>query len=177
MHLDTIYRLHLDIARVKLVYLNANGAPGATITQRYCYLNGFTAPECTFSRAGYRFVGWCMYPDGEGEIYSVGDVIPIRRNLSLYAIWEPLQGIEQANETSVNLWPNPTTGEVTVSVDGARPVSVTVLDVVGRTVLRETHVDAVGDKAKISLEKLPAGTYTVQVGTDSGVYNQRIIKR
>ena len=177
VHLDTIYRLHLDIARVKLVYLNANGAPGATITQRYCYLNGFTAPECTFSRAGYRFVGWCMYPDGEGEIYSVGEVIPIRRNLSLYAIWEPLQGIEQANEASVSLWPNPTTGEVTVSVDGARPVSVTVLDVVGRTVLRETHVDAVGDKAKISLEKLPAGTYTVQVGTDSGVYNQRIIKR
>lgn len=177
VHLDTIYRLHLEVARVKLVYLNANGASGATITQRYCYLNGFTAPECSFSRSGYRFVGWCKDPDGADEIYPVGAVIPIRRSMSLYAIWEPLQGIEQVAEASVDLWPNPTTGEVTVSVGGARPVSIAVLDIVGRTVLSETHVNAVGGKAKISLEKLPAGTYTVQVGTDSGIYNRRIIKR
>lgn len=177
VHLDTIYRLHLEIARVKLVYLNANGASGASITQRYCYLNGFTAPECQFTRPGYRFVGWCIYPDGGAEIYSPGDVIPIRRSLSLYAIWEQTQGIEQADETAVELWPNPTSGELTVSIDGGRPVSITVLDVVGRTVLREMHVDAVGNKAQISLEKLPAGTYTVQVGTDSGIYNKQIIKR
>lgn len=177
VHLDTIYRLHLDVARVKFIYLNANGGTGATITQRYCYINGFTMPECSFSRSGYRFVGWCKYPDGDAEIYLPGEVAPLTRSMTLYAIWEQMQGIDQAAENSVDLWPNPTTGELTVSVDGGRPVSVTVHDVVGRVVLAEKHLDAAGGKTKISLEKLPAGTYTVQVATDKGVYNQRIIKR
>lgn len=177
IHLDTVYRLHLDIARVRLIYLNPNGASGGMITQRYCYMNGFTMPECPFSRDGYRFVGWCKYPDGSDVIYSAGDVVPLRRNMSIYAIWEQMQGIEQSDETSVDLWPNPTTGELTVSVDGGTPVSITVHDVVGRTVFSEKHVDAADGRVKISLEKLPAGTYTVQVGTLKGVYNQRIIKR
>ena len=177
IHLDTVYRLHLDIARVRLIYLNPNGASGGMITQRYCYMNGFTMPECPFSRDGYRFVGWCKYPDGSDVIYSAGDVVPLRRNMSIYAIWEQMQGIEQSDETSVDLWPNPTTGELTISVDGGTPVSITVHDVVGRTVFSEKHVDAADGRVKISLEKLPAGTYTVQVGTLKGVYNQRIIKR
>lgn len=174
VHLDTVYRVHLAKLQRRFIYLNANGGEGSTVTTRFCYLEGVVLPECSFRREGYRFVGWCASPDGNDIIYHAGDTLKIRRNLNLYAIWEDENlAIADREPLSVQLTPNPTSGELTVTVSGSREAELTVLDVMGRAVLRST----VCGKAEISLRSLPAGAYTVQVKTAEGVCNRRVIKR
>ena len=54
---------------------------------------------------------------------------------------------------------------------------ILVIDAMGRTVLRADYPNTMNNGAKLSLQALPDGVYTVQVKSASGVYNQRIIKR
>ena len=174
VHLDTVYRVHLNKAQRRYIYLNPNGGTGSMITQKFCYLNGVVMPECTFTREGYRFIGWCSRANGNGDVYQAGDTVWTRRSLNLYAIWESENlGIVGQTSVDVQLSPNPTTGEIYVTVSGSREAELTVLDILGRAVLRET----VSGKAKISLQSLPTGAYTVQVKTAEGVCNRRVIKR
>lgn len=175
VHLDTVYHVYLTKAQRRFIYLNPNGASGGAITRRFCYLQGAVIPECTFTRQGYSFVGWSTSPDGDDVIYNAGDTIWTRRNLNLYAIWQDTSnlGVSDLLDQRLSIWPNPTTGVFYLTVDGSQQAEVSVLDVMGRTVLRET----VCSRVKISLEDMPAGMYTVQVKTADSVCNQRIIKR
>ncbi|MCC8122624.1 MAG: InlB B-repeat-containing protein [Oscillospiraceae bacterium] len=45
------------------------------------------AAETGISRTGFTFVSWNTAPDGSGTTYLPGDVIPVSRDLSLYAQW------------------------------------------------------------------------------------------
>ena len=125
-------------------------------------------------RENSRFVGWCPSPEGDDTIYQPSDTLKIRRNLNLYAIWEDTTlGIGNLSPLTVTVSPNPTSGELFITVGGGQQAQLSVLDVMGRTVLSET----VCDKAKISLQGLPAGAYTVQVRSADGICNRRVIKR
>lgn len=173
VHLDTVYRVHLAKAQRRYIYLNPNGGEGGSQTIRFCYLSGAVIPACTYTREGYRFVGWSTSAEGDGDIYQVGDTVWTRRNLNLFAIWEDeMLGLGDASPLAVQLSPNPTSGELYVTVSGSQAAELSVLDVMGRTVLRETFAG----KAKISLQSLPAGAYTVQVKTAEGICNRRVIK-
>ena len=174
VHLDSIYRVHLAKAQQRYIYYHPNGGSGNTVTSRYCYLNGAVLTQCSFSRENSRFVGWCPSPDGDDTIYQPSDTLKIRRNLNLYAIWEDTTlGIGNLSPLTVTVSPNPTTGDLFITVGGGQQAQLSVLDVMGRTVLSET----VCDKAKISLQGLPAGAYTVQVRSADGICNRRVIKR
>lgn len=40
-------------------------------------------------RAGYRFIGWTLTPDGSGTVYQGGDTFLMpENNVVLYALWE-----------------------------------------------------------------------------------------
>ena len=180
VHLDTVYRVHLKKAQPRYIYLNSNGGSGNTVTVSYCLLYGAVLPECSFLREGYRFVGWCTSPDGDEELYMAGDTLRIRRNMTIYAIWEDTVHVgipgHQAFDTEMSIWPNPTTGEITVNVP-THAGTVVVTDMLGREVLRKEYSSVVGGSAKITLAGLADGVYMLQVRTAAGVYKQRIIKR
>ena len=180
VHLDTVYRVHLNKAQSRYIYLNSNGGSGNIVTMSFCVLNGAVLPECTFTRAGYRFLGWCRSPEGDEEIYMAGDTLRIRRNLSLYAIWEDTVHVgiagHMALDAELTVWPNPTTGEVTVTVP-TYTGAVIVTDMLGREVLRREGPQVNGGSVKISLAGLADGVYMLQVRSAAGVYKQRIIKR
>lgn len=180
VHLDTVYRVHLNKVQSRYIYLNANGGSGNTITLNFCVLNGAVLPECTFTRDGYRFLGWCRTPDGDEEIYMAGDTLRIRRSISLYAIWEDTVHVgiteHMALDAELTVWPNPTTGEVTVTLP-THAGAVIVTDMLGREVLRREGPQVNGGSVKISLAGLADGVYMLQVRSAAGVYKQRIIKR
>ncbi|MCD7948555.1 MAG: InlB B-repeat-containing protein [Oscillospiraceae bacterium] len=46
-----------------------------------------SAAETGISYSGFTFVSWNTAPDGSGTTYLPGDVIPITRDLTLYAQW------------------------------------------------------------------------------------------
>ncbi len=72
----------------------------------------------------------------------------------------------------VQVYPNPTTGMVTVESEGLQQIEV--YDNVSRKVMQSTTQ---GDKHQMNLSTLSAGAYYVRVTTDKGVAVKKVIKK
>lgn len=175
-HLDTIFNYHLTLINKKRILLDPNCAGHDTKVEIYCPATGYTFPENTFTNEGHIFVGWCHSATGDDSIYQPGQHIDIRTNRTFYALWLGNAGIESRENEDLRLWPNPTTGELFIAMPAANG-SIIITDVMGRVVLRNDNPDITGGSAKISLQGLSNGIYTVQVKTEKGLFNQRIIKQ
>ena len=178
-HLDTIFALHLRVTGTDIVSYSSNqGLTSAIYDYEYCPIDGIELIECPFTRNKYHFIGWSAQRGGSTDsIYQPGEIFHHRGNITLYARWQKDSEVavsDVEDDEVFTLWPNPTTGEVSIRLDAGRGAEVVVYDAVGRVMLRESHC---GPEAKISLSAFPDGVYTVQVRTAVGVYNRRIIKQ
>ena len=177
-HLDTIFYLHLKTELFNMVTYSSNtGGFGQMEEYEYCRVDGVVMPDCPFSRNGYNFVGWCRQRTGDADtIYLPGDTVWLQGNVTLYARWkrQSSEAVSEVDDDEVAIWPNPTKEEINFSLTDADDISVYVIDAWGRVVIERK---VVAGKAKISLERLPAGTYTVTIYTADAVYKKRIIKQ
>lgn len=175
-HLDTMYYLHLTRYPLLLLSFLPNGGQGSRFEIRYCCTDTLEMPECPFTIPGYRFRGWCRDRRGNNTIYRAGDRVKFRSNIEFYALWVDssvsIQNVVDDNGPS--LWPNPTEDHLNISLTDAEDVTVNIIDAWGRVVIQR---QVVGGKAKISLERLPSGTYTVMIHTAETIYKRQIIKR
>lgn len=176
-HLDTVFRYSLKQVPRNIVFVDPGRAPGFGYTETYCFTDGFVLPECTFSKANHRFIGWCRHSDGVSSgLLQPGERIMITDDATFYAIWEStLAGIDDADtDVEFSLAPNPVGDRMTVTYGGSASATLTLLDPLGRTVLAEKLSHG---ETQISLATLPAGVYIVRVDNGAGVCNQRIIKQ
>lgn len=175
VHLETVYNIHLAKGKTRYAYLDPNGGEGNTKTVSFCNIRGLVLPACTFTRPGKVFRGWCLDSEGHDILYHPGDTMPIRKSTFVYAIWglPGTASIETSTEDVVAVWPKMASESINLSLSNDAEASITVVDTYGRVVIEHRTV---GGKAKISLEGLPAGAYTVLVLTAEGRYNTRIIK-
>lgn len=81
-------------------------------------------------------------------------------------------GINELATNSVKLYPNPTSGNITINFD-APQAFVTITDSKGRVINSITVLT----NEIISLDSLQAGTYFFEIQTENGVSIQRIIKK
>ena len=178
-HFDTVFRYHLKVINKKKLYLNPNNG-GESTMRTYCPATGFTFPSCSFSKPNCIFTGWCRNREGNDVIYQPGETAYFNNTPTYYALWidTTATGIDD-NEMAegIRLWPNPTSGELYITLEMGHDAQVFVIDAMGRTVIRENYPNMMGGTAKISLQELPVGSYTVQVKTETGLYNRRIIKQ
>ena len=175
--LDTVYTIFLKIINQRTLYLNANGGTGFASDVDFCPIDGVVLPECNYTRSGYYFIGWGEKRNGNSVIYHPGDTLHIRGSKTVYAQWSTNNAITDVdNAEPITLWPNPTTGDVSVSVNMGHVMQVSVIDDLGRTMIRKDNPDSDED-IKLSLADLPNGVYTIQVKSASGIYNNRIIKQ
>lgn len=179
-HLGTVYRYHLKVINRKRCHLNPNGTRDESEVDYYCPATGFLMPQCHWSKENCLFTGWCRRADGSDSIYQPGETGWFNGNVTLYAQWRDTtqhQGIGELPfsplQAPISLFPNPTTGEVTIALETDQEAQIQLFDAVGRLVLRQMA----GHVAKISLTALPRGVYTLQVKTTDGTYNQRVIKQ
>lgn len=70
-----------------------------------------------------------------------------------------------------SVYPNPTTGLLTLETDGALLLSAEVLDLAGRI-----HLQTAARQHQVDLSALPAGTYLVRLTTEFGVTTHRVVK-
>ncbi len=78
-----------------------------------------------------------------------------------------------SNELQV--FPNPTNDQVTLSLPGTELQALSVYDQTGRLMLLQ-KLDF-GERGEVSLAQLPSGVYWLKVVTDGGVISQKIIKQ
>lgn len=86
-------------------------------------------------------------------------------------------GIEELiNEIGFSVYPNPTTVNLTISIEDAEVelLTISVFDLQGRMVINDNSSKT---NSTLSLNKLPKGMYVLQVSTSAGLINQRILKQ
>ena len=178
-HLNSYYRYHLRVINQQRLFLNPNISGRTPVMNYFCPADGYTLPNCTFTNQGHMFIGWCRNKTGDDTIYQPGQHVNLKTGATFFALWvdTTTASILDLEEESIVLWPNPTSGDLYISLAMGHDAQMLVIDAMGRTVLRENHPNAMNGTAKISLQNLPAGTYTVQIKTATGTYNRRIIKQ
>lgn len=85
-------------------------------------------------------------------------------------------GMEEINATAMNIFPNPTDGNISISIANVNSnVKVTVYNTIGEVVhIQEVAVDN-GLNMNIDLSKLANGTYFVSVKDNGNVWMQKIV--
>ena len=81
------------------------------------------------------------------------------------------------NDASVNVFPNPTTGEFTVQLAGFSEnstVTLKVINMIGEIVYSKDQVSIDNSAIDVNLGDVPAGLYNIQVTDGINRYNQNI---
>lgn len=75
------------------IYLKPNGAGGEDQTE---IVSSYppAAPQCPFTREGYKFIVWSTTADGNGTIYLPGDNIDCGSSIELHAMWGRIDSLD-----------------------------------------------------------------------------------
>ena len=144
------------------VNINGNGTT-ATVNA------GTTVTVSATPNAGYHFVSWS---DGGAQTHTV----TVNSNMSLTATFavdggtdpDP-SGIDDVNANNVKLYPNPTSNNLYVEVEGLQKVEV--IDAVGRVVMSQTTGNTV------NMSTLANGIYTVRVTANGATAIKKVVKK
>jgi len=86
-----------------------------------------------------------------------------------------LNGMDNAVNEDINVYPNPSNGMFTLQVGSAQVgASVNVYSILGQLVYQGIVADV---KNTLDLSKLPSGIYTLMMRSDSGTYTQKLTKQ
>ncbi|MBQ6725560.1 MAG: choice-of-anchor J domain-containing protein [Bacteroidales bacterium] len=80
------------------------------------------------------------------------------------------EGLETADGSDINVYPNPTTGVITVAA--ANIIRIEVIDAMGRVAMTQN-----GSANTMNISALAEGVYTLRVATENGVSMKRIVKK
>jgi hypothetical protein len=84
-------------------------------------------------------------------------------------------GIDASDtKTRIQLFPNPTTNNLTISLEGIDVVDIVIVDIQGKVLLQQS---CLFDQDRINLSGYVAGTYFVKIMTREGSREIRIIKQ
>ena len=104
-----------------------------------------------------------VYSDCESEYGLTADGIDYIRFSNL--------GVDENPLGAVNLYPNPTNGQLTIEAEGMTTVSV--YNHIGQRLMEKSATD---DAFAFDMSGLPSGVYMVKVSTHSGTFMQKVIK-
>jgi hypothetical protein len=97
-------------------------------------------------------------------------------NFSLVRLNIPYEvSVKETPNTEINIFPNPTTGELRVVSSEYRVVSIEVFDVYGRVIT--SHYSLLTTHYSIDISHLQAGIYFVKINTEAGEVVKKIVKQ
>ena len=106
----------------------------------------------------------------------VQDLSPFQNNGLPMLRWQQDVNVEENKiENRINVYPNPTTGELRVESGELRVENVEVFDIYGR---KHEGTKARKDEStkEINISGLPAGIYFIKISTENGIFVEKIIK-
>ena len=148
---------------------NNNIMGSASVTQQPTCTNPEAEIEAT-ANIGYRFVKW-----GDDDTQNPRTVT-VTQDITFTAIFESESGIENIkdNKLAIQVFPNPTTGELRIEIVGqiSNDVSgITIFDIYGKTLMFFSTTETV-----IDISHLSAGVYFVRISTEAGEVVRKVLK-
>lgn len=83
-----VVEIHKGINKQYTVTYDPNGASGKQEKEQVRNSFSVLLKECSYTKTGYEFVGWCENRDGSGERYLGGGRYTPKKDTVLYAVWE-----------------------------------------------------------------------------------------
>lgn len=83
-------------------------------------------------------------------------------------------GVEELTLSDLEIFPNPTTGDLTIESEAHNITSVVVRDVVGKEVISVASAGV--KKAELDLQNLTSGVYFVTVAAEGKTFTQKVVK-
>jgi uncharacterized repeat protein (TIGR02543 family) len=150
--------LYLTAKWIAATYTITFNAGGGTVSppSKLVVYNEVVGTLPTPVRSGYDFTGWNAAQSGSGTRYDAKTVYAATDNITLYAQWVEgsATAVEATPVATLKVYPNPTTGVVTVENDGAEVHLYTLTG----TLLLQTQ------ESRIDLSPYASGVYLLTVG-------------
>ena len=123
----------------------------------------------TVAEGGYwRFQGWSDGGTGNPrQILVVSDTTIV----SLFE-WVPTQGISNVSTQTINIYPNPASGKVTVELVNTSVATVSLIDMNGRALSSYSFQSPV---SSFDVSGLPSGIYFVKVASQTGIAISKLV--
>ncbi len=150
------------------VHVFADNPFMGTVTGGGRYVENYSLILTATPKPGYRFVCWQdSVPDSVRTVTVTGDT-----SFTAHFATESI-GIDDVHRSSFNiqLCPNPTSSDVTVSVGSGQQAVVSVIDLQGRTVIPATTIIS---SYTIPHSSLPSGTYLLRITTSAGITTKKL---
>ena len=110
-------------------------------------------------------IAFGRFPNGTGDFR---DLPP-----TFAAMNDDMVATRDLPATQIELFPNPTSGQLTVQLNELGVVHYEVVDLTGRRLLQAANTDRV--QLQIDASVLPAGTYSLRLLTDGAVYSRLFV--
>ncbi|MEM6261249.1 MAG: T9SS type A sorting domain-containing protein [Bacteroidota bacterium] len=115
-----------------------------------------------------------------GGVYEVTvfDSLGCKKNFDITVDFNvSLEELDNAGFLSLELFPNPTQGDLNLSLvlQQADDVNIRLFDLQGKAVLRETHEKALRLERKLNLAELPAGMYMLKLDSSQGSLTRKVL--
>jgi hypothetical protein len=98
----------------------------------------------------------------------------VTANGTIEAIFKEYVGINENVFGNINVYPNPTTGELRIESGGLRMNYVEIFDISGRTLL--TQKPPISPKTVINISHLTAGLYFLKISSEAGEVIKKVLK-
>ncbi|MCU0468417.1 MAG: thiol protease/hemagglutinin PrtT [Arcicella sp.] len=85
-----------------------------------------------------------------------------------------ITGTEELFERLVNVYPNPSRGEITIDVPFSKETQFAIYDLLGNDVFKTVIRDGRDNKKTLNLSALPTGTYILRIESEGKVLNRKI---
>ena len=90
-------------------------------------------------------------------------------------VWLPGTGINEIQNTTFEVYPNPAVSETFVTLENAGLNEVSVYDMQGRLVSKMNVIATEGEQVRISTETMVSGVYFVRVNSESMVQTAKLV--
>ena len=150
----------------------ADPPEGGVVTGGGAYSCGEPVTVTATPAEGYVFVHWRE----DGVLVSDESVytFTVTTSRTLVAEFSGTTAIGDVETSAINIYPNPTNGELKVESGELRVESVDVFDVYGRNVSRLTS--HIAHPISIDISFLPSGVYFLRIQTETGVVVRKVVK-
>ena len=130
-----------------------------TITEQ-----GFFDSHPSNNNAGYEGI-WSLYP-----YFESGNIILSDRE-GFFVVRDPLLATNDLSQSSLKLFPNPTTGLITIDYPGLFISNINIFDVSGKLIFSDEQVNA--NAKNIDISSFSNGIYFIQINRQ---FTKKVIK-